>query len=78
MFDVAVGPLGGVPDADAVLMIDPASTSDWVMVCVALHVVAAPGASVLDEQLIAERPASGSVIATDVRVTLPVFVTANE
>ena len=78
MFDVTPGPVGGVPDPDAVLMIDPASTSAWVMVRGAVHVVEPPGASVVDGQLIGERPDSGSATATAVKVTFPVFVRANE
>ena len=78
MFDVTAGPVGGVPEPDAVLMIDPASTSAWVMVRVAVHVVDAPGASVVDGQLIEDRPGSGSATPTAVKVTLPVFVRANE
>ena len=78
LFDVTAGPVGGVPEAEAVLMIDPALTSAWVMVRVAVQVVVAPGAMVGDGQLIADRPPSGSEMAIPVRVTLPVFVTANE
>ena len=78
MFDVTPGPVGGVPEPDAVLMIDPASTSVWVIVRVAVHVAEPPGASVVDGQLIGERPGSGSATATAVKVTLPVFVRANE
>ena len=78
LLDVTAGPVGGVPDADAVLMIDPAFTSAWVIVRVAVHVVDDPGASVVDGQMIADRPDSGSVMVTDVNVTLPVFVTRNE
>ena len=78
MADVTAGPVGGVPVADAVLMIDPASTSDWVIVRVAAQVVDAPGASVVDGQLIVDRPVSGSETATAVSVTFPVLATANE
>ena len=78
LFDVTSGPLGGVPAAAAVLMIDPAFTSDCVMVRVAVHVVEPPGATVVDGQMIADKPVNGSVTATEVRVTLPVLVTANE
>ena len=48
-----------------------------MIVRVAVHVVDAPGASVVDGQVILERPANGSVMETDVNVTLPVFVTKN-
>ena len=76
--DVTTGPEGGVPDAVAVLVTTPAFTSAWVIVRVAVHVVDAPGANVVDEQLIADKPANGSATFTEVNVTLPVFVTANE
>ena len=36
------------------------------------------GANVVDGQKIADKPDRGSVTLTDVNVTLPVFVTANE
>ena len=78
MFDVTSGPLGGVPAADAVLMIDPAFTSDCVIVRVAVQVVEPPGASVDNGHVTVDRPDSGSLMATDVNVTLPVFVTTNE
>ena len=78
LLDVTAGPVGGVPVAEAVLMIDPAFTSDWVMVRVATHVVDAPGANVVDGHEMLDRPVNGSVTATDVRVTLPVLVTRNE
>ena len=76
--DVTTGPDGGVPDAVAVLLIDPAFTSAWVMVRVAVHVVDTPGANVVEGQVMADRPLSGSVTETPVSVTLPVFVAANE
>ena len=76
--DVTAGPDGGVPVAVAVLLTDPRLTSVWVIVRVAVQVVVAPGASVVDGQVTLERPASGSLMVTEVRVTLPVFVTANE
>ena len=78
LFEVMAGPDGGVPLADAVLMIDPALTSVWVMVRVAVHVVDAPGASVVEGHEIADNPLSGSVTDTAVSVTLPVLVTTNE
>ena len=78
LLDVTAGPLGGVPEADAVLMIDPALTSVWVMIRVAVQVVEALGASVVDGQVMADRPGNGSLTLKDVRVTLPVFVAANE
>src|SRR5580765_4365811 len=76
--DVAVtgAPVGGVPDAVAVLTTWPASTSAWVVVYVAEHVVDAPGARVVTPwQLTAERPGRRSVTPTEVRVTLPELVT---
>ena len=76
--DVTTGPDGGVPDVVAVLLIVPAFTSAWVIVRVAVHVVNAPGASVVDGQLTTDNPVSGSETATAVNVTLPVFVTRNE
>ena len=78
VFDVTAGPNGGLPDAVAVLLIVPAFTSAWVMVRVAVHVVEAPGASVVDGHVIADRPPRGSEMATDVTVTLPVLVIRNE
>ena len=78
LLEVTAGPLGGVAVADAVLMIDPAFTSAWVMVRVAVHVVDPPGANVVAGQLMADKPDSGSVTLKEVRVTLPVLVTANE
>jgi hypothetical protein len=56
--DVAVTaePVGGVPLAVPVFEIDPASTSDCVVVYVALHVSDAAGASVPLGQLIALKP----------------------
>ena len=76
--EVTAGPAGGVPAAVAVLVTTPAFTSDWMIVRVAVHVVDAPGASVVNGQLMLDRPANGSTMLTDVSVTLPVFVTRNE
>ena len=78
LFDAMDGPLGGTPDADAVLMIDPAFTSAWLIVRVAVQVVEPLGARVVAGHEIADRPVNGSVTATAVNVTLPVLVTANE
>ena len=79
LFDVTGGlPLGGVPEAEAVLMIDPEFTSVWVTVRVAVHVVDVPGAKVVDGHEIADKPDNGSVTPTDEIVTLPVLVTRNE
>ena len=78
LLDVMAGPLGGDPVADAVLMIDPAFTSVWVMVRVAVQVVEAPGANVVAGQVMADRPGIGSLMLRPVSVTLPVLDTANE
>jgi hypothetical protein len=72
---VTLVPDGAVPVAVPVLERDPASTSAWVVVYVAVHVSDAPGARVLLGQEMAERPVMGSVTATEVRVTLPLLVT---
>ena len=45
--EVTAGPVGGVPVAVAVLLTEPAFTSAWVIVYVAVQVVDAPGASVV-------------------------------
>ena len=44
----------------------------------AVQVVDAPGASVVDGQVMLDRPANGSRMETEVSVTLPALVTANE
>ena len=75
---VTVGPAGGVPAAVATLTIEPASMSACVTVYVAVHVVAAAGASTATGQVTGDRPGSGSVTATELSVTLPALVTANE
>jgi hypothetical protein len=73
---VTVAPFGPVPEAVPVLVTLPLLTSACVVVYVAVHVLEAPGASVLTApQSMSERPGSGSVTPTDVKVTLPVFVT---
>ena len=73
---VTAGPLGGVAEVVAVLTTLPASTSDCVSGYVAVHVVAAPGASWVTGQVTV--PTRASVTPTLVSVTLPVFVTRNE
>src|ERR1700733_6457064 len=75
--DVAVTlvPAGEVPVAVAVLVMAPLSTSVWVVVYVAVHVSEAAGANCVAGQLMADRPAMGSVTVTGLRVTLPVLVT---
>jgi hypothetical protein len=73
---VTAAPVGGVPDAVAVLSTTPAFTSAWVNVYVAVHVRDAPGASAPPGQLTA--PTFASVTLTGFSVTLPVFVIRNE
>ena len=69
-------PDGVIADAVAVLMIVPASRSDWVTVCAPVHVVEAPIASVVAAQL---TPAVlRSATTSDVSATFPVFVTVKE
>jgi hypothetical protein len=75
---VTAGPDGGVPETVAVFVIEPTSKSACVTTYVAVHVVAAAGASELTGQLIALKPGSGSATPTGESVTLPVFVTTNE
>ena len=78
MFEVMAAPDGGVPVAMAVLLMDPEFTSACEIVRVAVQVVDALGASVVDGQLMADNPVKGSVTPTDVSVTLPVFFIRNE
>ena len=75
---VTGGPLGGVPDAVAVFTIEPASIFATVTVYDAVHVVDTEGANVDTGHDTTDKPGNGSVTPTDVNVTLPVFVTANE
>ncbi len=70
---VTADPVGGVPEAVAVLTTWPASTSACFSVYVAVHVVEAPGARVVTGQVTV--PTFASVTFTACRVTLPVFVT---
>ena len=72
--DVTAGPVGGVPVAVAVLSATPASASGWVMLCVPVQVVVAPGASVVVAQM-AAASSCGSLMTRPVSVTLPVLVT---
>ena len=62
--------------------IDPASTSAWVTVYDAVHVVLAAGANVVTgHDTVSSGPAGAvnvSVTVIPVTVTLPVFVTTNE
>ena len=75
---VTAGPLGGAPDAVAVFTIEPAFMFAKVTVYDAVHVVDAEGANVDAGHDTTDRPGSGSVTPTDVKVTLPVFVTKKE
>ena len=67
-----------MPVAVAVFTIEPALTSAWVSTRVAVQVNEAPAASVVPGQLMAERPASGSVTPTVFNGTDPMLVTRNE
>jgi hypothetical protein len=69
-------PVGGVPDALAVLFTTPASTSACVSRYVFVHVVDTPGASCVTGHVTV--PTFGSLTPTLVNVTLPVFFTRNE
>ena|SRR6476469_5554352 len=66
-----------VPVAVAVSLTCPALTSAWVTVCgvSAVHVTESPGASDGDGVGQVTDPPVGSLTVTDVRLTLPVFVT---
>ena len=68
-------PIGGVPVAVAVLTTEPASTSAWVIVWVAVSVTVTVGLNVLIGLPATDAFASPTV--TLVSVTLPVFLTAN-
>ncbi|MEU8385208.1 hypothetical protein [Streptosporangium sp. NPDC048865] len=80
--DVTAGPVGGVPDAVAEFTIEPASTSACVVSYVLVHVVEAPGASVVTGHVTAEGvpEPENSVSATlsAVSVVLPVLTTMYE
>jgi hypothetical protein len=73
---VTAEPVGGVPDAVAVLFTVPASTSPCVNEYDFVHVVDTPGASWATGQVTV--PTFGSLTPIDVKVTLPVFFTTNE
>src|SRR3954447_5535454 len=66
-----------VPVAVAVSVTCPASTSPCVTVCgvSAVHVTESPGGKGGDDGGQVTGPAVGSLTATEVRLTLPVFVT---
>ena len=68
-------PVGGVPDAVAVLLTDPASMSAWVTALVAVQVVDAAGAKLDTGHETGDRPGNGSETPTALSVTFPVFVT---
>ena len=72
--EVTAGPVGGVPVTVALLFTSPASTSACVIVCVPVHVVLAPGASVVTGH-VAAASSCASLTVTPVTVTLPVLVT---
>ena len=74
VFEVTAVPPGFRLVALAEFWTLPASTSAWLIVYVAVHVVLAPGATVVVGQVVA--PTFGSVMATAVRVWAPVLVTA--
>ncbi|GAA3026299.1 hypothetical protein GCM10017559_60240 [Streptosporangium longisporum] len=77
--EVTAGPVGGVPEAVAVLVMVPASMSAWVMTCVPLQVTDSCGASVVRGQVIGPgvpEAVETSVMATPVRVVLPMLTTA--
>ena len=68
------GPVGAVIDTGLVAVV-PASMSAWVIVCVAVHFIDAPGAS--DEPLAGVQTRSltfGSVTVTAASVVLPLLV----
>ena len=71
---VVVPPPGGVPLAVALLFTVPAFTSAWVIVCVPVQMVLAPGTSVVTGHM-AAASSSASLIAMPVSVTLPVLLT---
>ena len=71
---VVVPPPGGVPVTVALLLTVPASTSAWVIVCVPVQVVEAPGASVVTGQ-VAGASNCASFTTMPVSGTLPVLVT---
>ena len=72
-FDVTTSPSGARPVTDATLSTEPASTSAWVIVYVAVQVVAAPCPRVVAEQVVV--PTLASATATVRSVTAPVLVT---
>src|SRR6201991_692065 len=77
--EVTAGPVGGVPEAVAVFVTEPASTSACVTAYVPVHEVDCPGSSVVTGQEItggAPVPENAiSVANTPVNVVFPVLVT---
>jgi hypothetical protein len=80
--DVTAGPDGGVPDAVAVFVTEPASTSACVTEYVVVHVSCAPGARFPAGHVTGDNvpvPVKApSFTVTRCRVTFPVLITANE
>jgi hypothetical protein len=80
--DDTAGPVGGVPDTVAVLVIEPASMSACVTEYVPEQVVDAWGASVVTGHVTAAGvpvpEKADSSTATAVKFWFPVLVTANE
>jgi hypothetical protein len=72
---VTTAPDGAVPLAVPVFVIDPLSTSCWVVEYVAVQVSGAPAARLVSGQLIGDRFGIGSVTPTLVSGTLPLFCT---
>ncbi len=71
--EVATGPVGGVPEAVAVLATEPASTSTCVITYVFVQVTDALGASAPGGQTTGA--VLGSAMEMSVSVTVPVFWT---
>src|SRR5437667_383007 len=69
---VEVRPL---PEAVALLVIEPASMSAWVIACVEVQLVAAPGASSLLPDLLIVPCLSSATLNGPDRVVFPLFVT---
>ncbi len=72
--EVTSAPVGGVPDAVAVLATEPWFTSSWVITYVTVHTTVASGWTVVVAQ--ETGPVSGSSTVTSVSVVVPVLVTA--
>nr|WP_284302112.1 hypothetical protein [Mobilicoccus caccae] len=74
---VGVCATGVLAAADAVFVTAPASISVWVSVCVPVHPVVAPGASLASPQLARSIPNAASDTTGEVRVVAPVFSSVN-